>query len=99
MMHVFNYASPLATALALNPELREYLALQKTKTRVCIRGIHPPERGFMARRITSWVRQKLSAAMPRVAYGHAVQPLLMFPTAAADYLEYERFHLVDAIKP
>jgi esterase/lipase superfamily enzyme len=23
----------------------------------------------------------------------------MFPTAAADYLEYERFYLVDAIKP
>ena len=37
--------------------------------------------------------------MPLVAYGHAGQPLLMFPTAAADYLEYERFYLVDAIKP
>lgn len=35
--------------------------------------------------------------MPLVAYGHAGYPLLMFPTAAADYLEYERFHLVDAI--
>ena len=23
----------------------------------------------------------------------------MFPTAAADYLEYERFYLVEAIKP
>nr|MBA2378007.1 esterase [Blastocatellia bacterium] len=32
------------------------------------------------------------------AYGHAGYPLLMFPTAAADYLEYERFYLVDAIK-
>jgi len=37
--------------------------------------------------------------MPIVAYGHSGYPLLMFPTAAADYLEYERFHLVDAIKP
>jgi len=37
--------------------------------------------------------------MPLVAYGHAGYPLLMFPTAAADYLEYERFYLVDAIKP
>ena len=37
--------------------------------------------------------------MPLVAYGHAGYPLLMFPTAAADYLEYERFHLVDAIQP
>ncbi len=35
--------------------------------------------------------------MPIVAYGHSGYPLLMFPTAAADYLEYERFHLVDAI--
>ena len=37
--------------------------------------------------------------MPLVAYGHAGYPLLMFPTAAADYLEHERFHLIDAIKP
>jgi esterase/lipase superfamily enzyme len=36
--------------------------------------------------------------MPLVAYGHSGFPLLMFPTAAADYLEYERFHLIDAIK-
>jgi esterase/lipase superfamily enzyme len=37
--------------------------------------------------------------MPLVAYGHAGYPLLMFPTAAADYLEYERFLLVDTLKP
>ena len=37
--------------------------------------------------------------MPLVAYGRAGQTLLMLPTAAADYLEYERFYLVDAIKP
>jgi len=37
--------------------------------------------------------------MPLVAYGDRGYPLLMFPTAAADYLEYERFLLVDAIKP
>lgn len=53
----------------------------------------------MERRITSWYSQNLSAEMPLVAYGHAGQTLLMFPTAAADYLEYERFHLVDAIRP
>src|SRR4030095_344007 len=35
---------------------------------------------------------------PLVVYGHGGPPLLMFPTAAADYLEYERFYLVDAIK-
>jgi esterase/lipase superfamily enzyme len=37
--------------------------------------------------------------MPLVAYGHAGQTLLMLPTVAADYLEYERFYLGDAIKP
>jgi esterase/lipase superfamily enzyme len=34
-----------------------------------------------------------------VMYGHFGQVLLMFPTAGADYLEYERFHLIDAISP
>jgi esterase/lipase superfamily enzyme len=53
----------------------------------------------MERRITSWFSQNLNIEMPLVAYGHAGHPLLMFPTAAADYLEYERFHLVDAIRP
>src|SRR5687767_16018204 len=53
----------------------------------------------MERRITSWFSKNLNAEMPLVAYGHAGQTLLMFPTAAADYLEYERFHLVDAIRP
>ncbi len=53
----------------------------------------------MERRTTSWYSQNLGMEMPLVAYGHAGYPLLMFPTAAADYLEYERFHLVDAIKP
>jgi esterase/lipase superfamily enzyme len=32
-------------------------------------------------------------------YGHYGFALLMFPTAAADYLEYERFGLIDAIAP
>src|SRR4029077_19576986 len=82
-----------------NRELREYLALPKANFVKSPRGSSPPERGFMERRITSWFSQNLSAEMPLVAYGHAGQPLLMFPTAAADYLEYERFHLVDAIKP
>ena len=52
----------------------------------------------MERRITAWFSQNLGMEMPIVAYGHAGPPLLMFPTAAADYLEYERFLLVDAIK-
>src|SRR5438552_7701575 len=53
----------------------------------------------MERRTTSWDSPNLNMEMPLVAYGHAGQTLLMLPTAAADYLEYERFYLVDAIKP
>ncbi len=53
----------------------------------------------MERRTTSWYSPNLNMEMPLVAYGHAGQTLLMLPTAAADYLEYERFHLVDAIAP
>ncbi|MEP6946665.1 MAG: alpha/beta hydrolase-fold protein [Acidobacteriota bacterium] len=53
----------------------------------------------MRRDTTSWYSHNLNMEMPLVAYGHAGYPLLMFPTAAADYLEYERFLLVDAIKP
>jgi len=30
-------------------------------------------------------------------YGHFGTALLLLPTAAADYLEYERFHLIDSI--
>src|SRR5215210_2554801 len=52
----------------------------------------------MERRITAWYSHRLGREMPLVAYGHAGYSLLMFPTAAADYLEYERFHLVDAIR-
>ena len=51
----------------------------------------------MEHRTTSWYSHNLGMEMPIVAYGHAGYPLLMFPTAAADYLEYERFHLIDAI--
>src|SRR4029079_16478960 len=53
----------------------------------------------MERRTTSWFSPKLQTQMQLVAYVHGGPPLLMFPTAAADYLEYERFYLVDAIKP
>ena len=52
----------------------------------------------MERSTTSWHSPNLNMDMPLVAYGHAGQPFLMLPTAAADYLEYERFHLVDAIR-
>jgi esterase/lipase superfamily enzyme len=53
----------------------------------------------MRRDTTSWYSQNLEMEMPMVAYGDSGFPLLMFPTAAADYLEYERFMLIDAIQP
>ena len=53
----------------------------------------------MDRRTTAWFSHNLGMEMPLVAYGHAGYPLLMFPTAAADYLEYERFLLIDALAP
>jgi esterase/lipase superfamily enzyme len=53
----------------------------------------------MERRTTGWYSHNLGMEMPLVAYGHAGYPLLMLPTAAADFLEYERFHLIDAISP
>ena len=53
----------------------------------------------MRRDATSWFSHNLEMEMPLVAYGDRGFPLLMFPTAAADYLEYERFLLVDVIKP
>ncbi|MCA1629864.1 MAG: esterase [Acidobacteria bacterium] len=52
----------------------------------------------MQRRTTTWFSPRLGMEMPLVAYGHAGVPLLMLPTAAADYLEYERFYLVDSIR-
>jgi esterase/lipase superfamily enzyme len=37
--------------------------------------------------------------MPIAVYGHYGFALLLVPTAAADFLEYERFQLIDAIGP
>ena len=37
--------------------------------------------------------------MPISIYGHYGFALLLVPTAAADYLEYERFQLLDHIAP
>ena len=36
--------------------------------------------------------------MEIVEYGHFGPAILLLPTAAADYLEYERFLLIDAIQ-
>lgn len=53
----------------------------------------------MRRDITSWWSPNLNKDMEIVAYGHYGTAILMFPSAAADYLEYERFMLIDAIRP
>ena len=52
----------------------------------------------MQRVIESWHSPSLNKPMEIVTYGHWGFPLLMFPTAAADFLEYERFYVIDAIK-
>lgn len=53
----------------------------------------------LPRRIDGWRSPVLGMDMPIVAYGHAGRPLLLFPTAAADFLENERFFLVKAVEP
>lgn len=52
----------------------------------------------MRRDITSWYSGRTFQEMPIVAYGHYGPPVLMVPTAAADFLEYERFNLIDSVK-
>ncbi len=53
----------------------------------------------MHREIHSWWSPRLNKHMEIAVYGHYGFALLMFPTAAADYLEYERFQMLDAIAP
>ena len=49
----------------------------------------------MHRETHSWYSPALGKEMPVATYGHYGFAVLMIPTAAADYLEYERFQLVD----
>jgi esterase/lipase superfamily enzyme len=53
----------------------------------------------MSRRIDSWHSPALEMNMPIVSYGYSGHPLLLFPTAAADFLENERFFLIKAVEP
>jgi esterase/lipase superfamily enzyme len=48
----------------------------------------------MQREIHQWYSPRLNKDMEIAVYGHYGFALLMFPTAAADYLEYERFQLL-----
>ena len=51
----------------------------------------------MERQLSSWYSPRLQKEMPVAVYGHYGFALLLVPTAAADYLEYERFQLIDSI--
>ncbi len=51
----------------------------------------------MHREIDQWYSPSLNKNMEIVSYGHYGPALLLLPTAAADYLEYERFQLIDSI--
>lgn len=52
----------------------------------------------MQRFIDGWYSPSLNKHMEIVTYGHYGFALLLLPTAGADYLEYERFQLIDAIR-
>lgn len=53
----------------------------------------------MQRHLSSWHSPSLDKEMPIAVYGYYGFALLLVPTAAADYLEYERFQLIDSLKP
>jgi esterase/lipase superfamily enzyme len=51
----------------------------------------------MKRELTSWYSPSLDKEMPVVTYGDFGFALLLVPTAGADYLEYERFQMMDSL--
>ncbi len=53
----------------------------------------------MHREIHQWRSGALNKNMEIVCYGHFGFSLLLLPTAGADYLEYERFDLIESIRP
>ena len=53
----------------------------------------------MVREIHQWYSPALQKEMPIATYGHYGFALLMIPTAAADFLEYERFELIHHLAP
>ena len=53
----------------------------------------------LRRNIEGWHSPSLGQDMPIVSYGHWGHPILLFPTAAADFLENERFNLISAVAP
>jgi esterase/lipase superfamily enzyme len=53
----------------------------------------------LPKEVFGWQSARLSMDMPIVRYGREGHPLLLFPTAAADFLENERFFLIKSIEP
>ncbi len=53
----------------------------------------------MQREITSWYSPALAEDMPIVTYGFYGFSLLLVPTAGADFLEYERFQMMESLAP
>lgn len=54
---------------------------------------------LMKKELNSWYSPSLNKEMPVATYGDYGFALLLVPTAAADYLEYERFQLMHHIAP
>lgn len=52
---------------------------------------------IMRREIHQWYSPSLNKNMEIAVYGHYGFALLLIPTAAADYLEYERFLMIDVM--
>ena len=52
----------------------------------------------MERKLDGWHSPRLHKYMEIATYGHYGFALLLVPTAAADYLEYERFLLIKALE-
>lgn len=57
------------------------------------------KRRAMRKEVQVWYSHRVGKNMPIVTYGHFGFPLLLFPTAAADFEEYERFLLIDVLAP
>ncbi len=53
----------------------------------------------MRRVLHQWYSPRLNKNMEVAEYGHFGFALLLLPTAAADYLEYERFQMLDVLQP
>ncbi len=53
----------------------------------------------MKKEQASWFSPALQKEMPIVAYGDYGFALLLVPTAAADFMEYERFQLMETLAP